>query len=228
MRPLLILLGLVACGSVQQTVPDAAPPIDTAPSAPDAATNPPSDAATALDCTNYCTTIGTACTGTNAQFGGSSAADAAAHCMGTCASFPSSATQTGDTLGCHLYHAMNAAMPNGAAVHCPHAGPAGDVIGTGSTAGGVCGDACTNFCTLVQFTCTGANAAYASVADCLTACATFSTTARYTIDTTNFPSTNPTGNTLACRLYHATNAAVSAAAAPTHCPHTKAVSAVCM
>jgi hypothetical protein len=227
MRPLLILLGLVACGSVQQTVPDAAPPIDAALPASDAASDAATDAAAALDCTTYCTTVASACTGTNAQFGGASAADATMHCMGTCVSFANSATQTGDTLGCHLYHAMNAAMSGGAAIHCPHAGPAGDVIGTGSTAGGVCGDACTNFCTLVQTVCTGANAAYASNNDCMTACSGFSTAAKYTIDTSSFPSTTPTGNTLACRLYHATNAAVSAAQATTHCSHTKVVSAVC-
>lgn len=193
---------------------------------------PPADAAVTPDtmtvdltCTNYCTTITGGCTGTLAQYGGTNAADATAHCMGTCATFMNSATQSGDTLGCHLYHAQVAAMPGNAATHCPHAGPGGDVIGS-TTA--TCGDPCTNFCTLVQGACTGANAAYASTADCMTACATFSTTAKYTVDTTAFPSTNPTGNTLACRLYHATNAAVSATAAATHCAHTKAVSAVCM
>jgi hypothetical protein len=225
MRLLLIVLGLAACGSVQQQVPDAAPPADTAAPPPDAAAA--ADANAALDCTNYCTTIASACTGGNAQFGGSNAADATAHCMGSCLTFPSSATQSGDTLGCHLHHAMNAAMPNAAATDCVQAGPGGDVIGAGSTAGGVCGDACTNFCTLVQGICTGANAVYASVTDCLSACSGFVTTARYTIDATTFPSANPTGNTLACRLYHATNAAVSPSAAATHCQHTKVVSAVC-
>lgn len=218
MRTLLLSLVLIGCGSSNNTTPDA-PPADTAAS----------DTMTVdLTCTNYCTTITGGCTGNLAQYGGTSAADATAHCMGTCATFMNSATQSGDTLGCHLYHAQVAAMPGNAATHCPHAGPGGDVIGTGSTAGGVCGDACTNFCTLVQGVCTGANAAYASMGDCMTACAGFSTTTKYTVNTTTFPSMNPTGDNLACRLYHATNAAVSAAAAATHCPHTKVVSAVCM
>lgn len=216
MRTLLFLsLVLVGCSDSNNNT---TPPVDAAVT-PDAPT-------VALTCANYCSTITAACTGALAQFGGTTAADATAHCMGTCATFMNSATQTGDTLGCHLYHAMNAAMPGNAATHCPHAGPGGDVLGMA----GICGDNCTNFCTLVQGTCTGANAAYASMGDCMTACATITgapPVAAYTVNTTTFPSTNPTGNTLACRLYHATNAAVSAAAAVTHCPHTKMVSAVC-
>ncbi len=213
MRTLLLLsLVLVGCSSNSNSTPPA-----------DAAVTP--DATTSnLTCANYCTTITAACTGANAQYGGSTAADATAHCMGTCATFPTSATQAGDTLGCHLQHAVNASAAGAAAVHCPHAGPGGDVIG-GTTA--TCGDPCTNFCTLVQGTCTGANAAYTSMSDCMTSCAAFSTTTKYTVDTTTFPSTTPTGNNLACRLYHATNAAVSATQAAMHCAHTKVVSAVC-
>jgi len=214
MRTLLVLsLVLAGCSDNNNNTP----PVDAAVT-PDAPT-------VALTCANYCTTITSACTGPLAQYGGSSAADATAHCMGTCATFMNTATQSGDTLGCHLQHAINASAAGAAAVHCPHAGPGGDVIG-GTTA--TCGDPCTNFCTLVQGTCTGANAAYADMATCMTACAAFPTTAKYTVDTTTFPSTNPTGNTLACRLYHETNAAVSAAAATTHCPHTKVASTVCM
>lgn len=215
MRTLLLLsLVLVGCSDdkTNNTPADAA--VDAAPDAP----------AVALTCANYCTTIATSCTGALAQFGGATAADATNHCMGTCATFMNSATQSGDTLGCHLYHAMVAGMPGNATMHCPHAGPGGDVIGS-TTA--TCGDPCTNFCTLVQGTCTATNAAYASMAECMTACAAFPTTTPYTVNTTAFPSTNPTGNNLACRLYHATNAAVSATAAVTHCPHTKTVSAVC-
>jgi hypothetical protein len=221
MRTLLVLsLVLAGCSSSNN---------NTTPPAVDAAVTPDAPAV-ALTCTNYCNLIvGTAtttgaCTGTLAQYGGTTLADAMAHCMGTCAAFPTSAVQSGDTLGCHIYHTMNAAMPGNAATHCPHAGPGGDAIGSA----GVCGDPCTNFCTLVQTTCTGANAAYADMGTCMTACAGFSTTAKYTVDTTTFPSTNPTGNTLACRLYHATNAAVSTAAAGTHCAHTKVTSATCM
>jgi hypothetical protein len=215
MRHLLLLslfLGFAACGDSNNKTVDAAPPVDMM--------------AAALSCDTYCSTITAACTGANAQFGGISADDAKAHCLGTCGKFPTSTAQTGDTLGCHMYHATNA-MTMDPTVHCIHAGPAGNQIGMP----GVCGDTCTNFCTLVQGVCgvkgTDANGQYTDMTDCMNACANFATTATYTVNTTTFPSMNPTGNTLACRLYHATNAAVSASAAGTHCPHTAVVSAVC-
>jgi hypothetical protein len=125
-----------------------------------------------------------------------------------------------------MYHATNA-MTMDPKVHCIHAGPAGNQVGMA----GVCGDACTNLCTLVQGVCgvkgTDANGQYTDMTDCMNACANFSTTTLYTVDTTAFPSTNPTKDNLACRIYHATNAAVSAAQAAIHCKHTAVVSAAC-
>lgn len=190
----------------------------------DAGAGPGSDAGTSnLTCANYCSTITSACTGTLAQYGGTTAQDAMDHCTGTCATFMNSAAQSGDTLGCHLQHAMNATAAGAATMHCPHAGPGGDAIGSP----GICGDPCTNFCTIVQTVCTGGNAQYASMGECMTACGQFSTTTKYTVDTGTFPVMPPTGNNLACRLYHATNAAVSPTAANAHCAHTKIDSAVC-
>lgn len=217
MRTLLLLsLALAACGDSSNKTVDAAPPVDMA--TPDMMT-------TALSCDTYCSTITAACTGANAQYGGQTADDAKAHCLGTCGKFPTSTAQTGDTLGCHMQHAINAMTDP--VTHCIHAGPAGDQVGKP----GVCGDPCTNFCTLVQGVCgvkgTAATGQYTDMNDCMQACAAFTTTTLYTVDTTTFPSKNPTKDNLACRIYHATNAAVSAAAATTHCPHTAVVSAAC-
>jgi hypothetical protein len=227
MRRILLLLSLALVGCDDDkpaATPDAA--VADAPPTPDAMT-------VNLTCTNYCTTIASVCTGANAQYGGSSAVDATAHCMGTCATFNTSANMMGATLGCHLYHTMNAMATGDLTTHCPHAGPAGDKV---DATAGVCGDPCTNFCTLVQGVCTGANAAYASTQACMTACAGgagvtgYDKTVPYAINTTTFPSTAPTGNNLACRLYHATNAAVSAAQAAIHCKHTAVTNpdGVCM
>jgi hypothetical protein len=218
---LLCLALLGACSDDNKKTPDAG-----AGSGSDAAGSASDAMTTTLDCTMYCNTITAACTAGNAQFGGTSAADATAHCMGTCASFDTSTAQAGATLGCHIYHAM-AAMASQPDFHCPHAGPAGDKIGMA----GFCGDPCTNFCTLVQKTCgvkgTDANGQYTDMTDCMNACNGFEKTVQYTVNTTTFPSANPTGDNLACRLYHATNAAVSATAANGHCPHTAVVSTVC-
>jgi hypothetical protein len=178
-----------------------------------------------LDCPTYCGKITANCTGANAQYGGSDAADATAHCMTTCAKFPVGAvTDTGGqaTLGCRINHADNAVKAGMTPeVHCPHAGPAGDKI----DAAGTCGSPCANFCQLEIAVCGLAGAMptgqYASMAACMTACANFDKTHPYTVNTATFPAATPRGDSLACRMYHTTNAAVSAALAVTHCPHTQ-------
>lgn len=199
-KNLLLLLVLVGCGSSDNKTTDAA--------------------VQAVTCTDYCNEIASACTGANAQYGGANAADVTAHCMSTCGAFDPSSNQSGATLGCHAYHATNA-MTMDPTVHCPHAGPGGDVIGMA----GICGDPCTNFCQIEIAACGTMGAAgnttgqYASMSDCMTKCAMFSTATPYKVNTTALPSTNPSGDNLACRLYHATNAIISGQAA-VHCPHT--------
>lgn len=176
------------------------------------------------DCPTYCSNIATVCSGANAQI-------TEPNCLGTCAKFPlGAATDTAgvNSLGCRLYHIQNISVRAGdAATHCPHAGPGGAKV---DAASGTCGDACTSFCEIETKSCgttaaplTGIQANYASVAACVTACATFDKSVPYTAGST------PAGNTLACRLYHATNAAVSATAAMTHCKHTGSpATAICI
>jgi len=68
---------------------------------------------------------------------------------------------------------------------------------------------CNTYCTTIQANCTAANAQYQDMNECLGTC-------------TGFPpgaaSTEMSGNTLGCRIYHAQNAMISGDAA-THCPH---------
>jgi len=193
MRKLIFILALVGCSDDNKTTVDAA-------------------AAVALDCATYCTEILANCTGDNVQYADS------AHCMAACGSFaPGALTDTGgqNTLGCRIYHAgtPSATTP---ATHCPHAGPGGDKTNVVAPAG-TCGDACTSFCTLEIKACgvtgdAGGNGQYASQAACLTSCAGFPNK-----DKLYSPASH--GDSLACRLYHATNAAISGNAV-THCPHT--------
>lgn len=71
--------------------------------------------------------------------------------------------------------------------------------------------ACDAFCTDDLASCTGANAAYADLAACKTACATWPA------------GTTQSGNTLACRVYHLANAkSAPPNSLTTHCPHTSA------
>jgi len=221
MRTLFITLALVGfgCGSSDSKTVDAAPPVT-------------------LDCPTYCSTIQANCTGLNAQFGGMNASDATAHCMATCAKITTQGAVTdtsGTTLGCHLYHAGAPSMTT-PTTHCVHAGPAG--AQTDAT-GPQCGDACTNFCSLEIGVCgstdapiTGIPAQYKNMAACMTACngdpaatppvPAFDKSAKYVVNGGVSPTANPSGNSLACRLYHATNAAISMTNAVTHCPHTAA------
>src|SRR5215470_13729082 len=98
MRHLLLLsLALAACGDSSNKTVDAAP-ADMA-----------ADMAAAVTCASYCSTIATACTGANAQYGGADATSANTHCTSTCTAFNTSTAMTGATLGCHAYHANNAA-----------------------------------------------------------------------------------------------------------------------
>lgn len=179
-----------------------------APSAVDAPAGdaPSGDAPAAPSCATYCTTIAANCTAANLMYANT------AECMATCGRFtPGTVGQTsGNTAGCRLYHANNAAGgQNNADMHCRHAGPGGNAL---------CGANCEGFCTIVQGACASqANPPYANLAACMTACAGYNQTPTYSAAVTS-------GNSFACRLYHAT----AAANAPgTHCSHTAMTSSQC-
>ena len=163
-------------------------------------TKTPDAAAGALSCMDYCTTIMGACTGANAQY------SAMADCVASCGHFPvgAMADQMGNTLGCRTYHA-NAAKTD-AATHCIHAGPSG---------GGVCGMPCDGFCSLVTAECA---TQYPSASGCATTCAGYAATPPYSASVTS-------GNSLSCRIYHATAASTDPSL---HCPHTAMTSVTCM
>ncbi|MFO0726199.1 MAG: hypothetical protein U1E65_20615 [Myxococcota bacterium] len=163
-----------------------------------------SDSGTAaLTCAEYCTKITANCTGANGQYSDNAA------CLTACAGFPvgAAADTSGNTLGCRTYHA-GAAM-TAPDVHCVHAGPSG---------GGACGSPCEGFCSVEAVACTGANAQtfYGTGAACVTAC----TTAFANKMTPAYASSVVSGDSLSCRLYHATVASKDSASAGVHCAHT--------
>jgi hypothetical protein len=163
--------------------------------------------AVAQTCANYCSTITANCLGAddNQMYAN------AGECMASCALFPlgTAADMSGNTLGCRIYHAGNAAGSTANAdTHCRHAGPGGD---------GLCGANCLGFCTIVLGACAGqANPPYADMAACMTACGGFAQTPPY--------EALATGNNFACRLYHATAASANPG---THCGHVVVNSPVC-
>jgi hypothetical protein len=78
--------------------------------------------------------------------------------------------------------------------------------GTGGDGGGGGALSCTDYCTHLMATCTGANAQYINNAECMNACALFPVGAV----------TDTSGNTLGCRVYHTTLASTSPVP---HCWH---------
>ncbi len=183
-----------------------------------------------VDCSTYCNRIETNCTGSNAQY------HDAAHCATSCQSFTvgtsTAKDMSGNTLGCRIYYAGQPSKDDPAA-HCAQAGPAGDSItatppafcsGSGSD-----NDVCTSFCALDIAACGSLEAPlpndprdstgnpiyqYRNMASCIAACDGFDKTHAY--------STTAAGDSLACRLYYATNASASVGDAVMNCPSTAA------
>jgi hypothetical protein len=193
----LVFASLAACGGDDEQDHDAAVVID-APADIDAPAAP--------TCAAYCNSIAANCTGANLMYG------TTAECMATCGLFivGTGADMAGNTLGCRLYHANNAAgsMQN-ANTHCRHGGPGGD---------GLCGANCEGFCTIALGACSAQNPPpYANMGACMTACGNYATAPAYV-------ATQTSGNSFACRLYHATAASANPGL---HCAHTAMVSATC-
>jgi hypothetical protein len=157
------------------------------------------DTSAAVDCDSYCDLVMQNCDGDFLQYGSID------NCLTSCTAFPpgSAGDMSGNSLACRHYHAGAAAMAND--VHCGHAGPGGDTA---------CGSNCEGFCAIAGKYCP---AAWADDAACLAACATFSPDEVYDAG-------DVSGNTFACRLYHATAASLNP---DIHCGHITGDSPAC-
>lgn len=154
------------------------------------------------ECEDYCDLITEHCSGPLAQYSDRNS------CLSTCDAMPlgDAVAHSGHTIMCRTFTAATAELTP--ATTCTKAGPGGD---------GVCGSNCESFCAMAAEICTDENQAFASAAECLTACAAYNPMPAFDASKTG-------GDTFACRLYHLT----AAASAPeTHCPHIGPVSPVC-
>jgi hypothetical protein len=191
----------VACGGGPEPSHDAAgggdapPGSDAPPGTPDA---PPGG----VTCASYCAAVMDHCSGVNVQYA------SVGQCLAACGTWEAGDPREthGNTLACHDYHAGQPAI-NAPEIHCIHAGPGG---------GTVCGTLCVNYCNLVQTACTGADQLYATDQACRNACAGFPTTPDYSANVTS-------GDSLACRVFYA----AEAAATPASCPSAGADSTAC-
>lgn len=155
---------------------------------------------TAYDCASYCGDVTEACTGENTQYPNEES------CLAACEAFDAGAFQdTGNTLGCRAYHATAALdQPD---VHCPHAGP----LGTGACSADAASP-CEAFCAIAEVICPDAYQG-----DCTKSCAVYAAG-----DYNAGQDTAPEDDSLACRMYHLTVAAVSEDSAGIHCDHVTA------
>ena len=147
-----------------------------------------------LNCRNYCTAIQAACvSGSNAQY------KSDLSCMNSCPAFaPGSFNDASiNTLGCRFNHALQAATnPD---QHCAAAGPSG---------GGVCGNNCNAYCSMMLTICP---TVFEDQATCETACQSMTG-----VDITSYHAP-ASGNNLQCRIYHVTFAAEGSP--EIHCVH---------
>ncbi|MCB9594879.1 MAG: DUF4331 family protein [Sandaracinaceae bacterium] len=155
-------------------------------------------------CADYCTTFASNCSTQSVAYTDD------AECMSICEAFGWAAGDAvtvsgpldGNTIGCRTYHGGSPAGED-PVLHCPHASYAG---------GDTCGDWCEVYCTAALSVCTGGDAIYGDMAECMTACAPLDDTAA--IGVTD-------GDTVQCRLYHLSVAVIENDRA-THCPHAGA------
>lgn len=165
-------------------------------------------------CATYCDFYTAQCTGANAGVD-------KATCNNLCKALTKADTINAgdpktsmgdDTIACRDYHSCVAAMSAAnATMHCPHA----NIWSAGNT----CGTQCDAYCQIETTVCTGANAAFMGMNECLSKCGGWATTGK---------AGDAAGNTIQCRQYHLGVAASSDANAATHCPHTGDMSATCM
>lgn len=103
--------------------------------------------------------------------------------------------RSGNTVACRLFHAKQIELVGEEATECPAAGPGGD---------GVCGTNCQGYCRLLEGLCPAK-----FNADCVASCQDIP-------DLGGYDSSQTSGLTLQCRLYHVSAATLDP---DFHCPH---------
>jgi hypothetical protein len=159
------------------------------------------------DCAEFCRFNLTACTGEFSVY------ESTEQCMAVCMALDRGLNSNRDenTMGCRSWHTFNSLIDP--ASHCSHTAPGGDghcgldVIGkTGN---------CVAYCTLAEKACpAGFAAKYASQAACQLDCSTQPDGFGAKLDSKYRLSTATSGNTLQCRILHASRALSDDTACP--------------
>jgi hypothetical protein len=162
------------------------------------------DQMAAPDCANFCRFNLLACTGESAAY------ESEQQCLAVCGALPpgTNADHSQNTMGCRQWHTYNSLLDPES--HCAHTAPGGD---------GHCGSDqpdktgnCEAYCILLARACAGDfAAAYPSQAECQKACSSQPAEFGAERDSKYKISAAQSGNTLQCRLLHASRALGSAA-----------------
>ncbi|HVU02210.1 MAG TPA: hypothetical protein VHE30_10670 [Polyangiaceae bacterium] len=149
-------------------------------------------------CEEYCATALRNCAGANSLYASSDA------CLAVCNTFPAgtAGADSGNSLACRMKYAKLAGTVGELDINCPAAGPGGD---------GVCGTNCEGFCTIALAACP--TSTVVNVDSCAGLCARLP-------DQGGYDASIQKGNSVQCRLYHASAATLDPVV---HCPHVAGV-----
>jgi hypothetical protein len=158
-----------------------------------------------VSCAEYCDAVQKNCTPADPAAGtpATQVYISTAACLAVCKTLPLGTRDdtSGNTVGCRLHYATSASTVGEKEANCSAAGPGGN---------SVCGTNCDGFCAIVQATCSGI---YASERACNSklSCGVLP-------DRQTYNDTMTSGDSVQCRLYHASAATVDPAL---HCPHVE-------
>ena len=163
-------------------------------------------------CPQYCIDIANTCTGNDLQYPSTDNSATCVHICGAINTLPEAGTNTIACRELNVSSAKDETDPNAKHQDCVGAGIAAINCGPSQ---------CEAFCAADLALCTGTNAQYKSVAECVSACALWGTSFDGQL-------LGSTGDTLQCRTYHLELSQTGIASdLITHCGHTGAVSAKC-
>ena len=167
------------------------------------------EVAAAVTCADYCTALLKVCTGTHQQYADS------ATCLAVCGAFPqgTKGDVDGDSLSCRRFHLGEVEQSSeNADEDCEVAGPSGGAECIAASA-----DPCDGFCRDLGVVCAGANAQFAEMTACETACKTWPAGKAGDL----------AGNSVQCRVSHLKEVMLMPDEAAAHCPHAGANSDDC-
>lgn len=149
-------------------------------------------------CLDYCDTIMAGCTGTNAQYASPTA------CLLVCEKLPAGTpgSTSGNNVECRNSQAALALSTGESGNYCFTAGPGG---------GGVCGQDCDGYCSVMLATCRE----FATLSQCTADCSIVPNLAQSSVVQT-YNTSMQAGNTVQCRLFHVTASTIDPVL---HCPH---------